>query len=163
MKGLELHIQNDDDRAAPQTSRLELWVGSALRQAGFGTSAELTLRIVGEAEMQDLNYRYRDTPKPTNVLAFAANLPPQLGLPLLGDIVICAPLVETEAGEQGKTMQAHWAHLVVHGTLHLLGHDHVDDSQALLMEQLETAILGNLGFANPYETPVSISERPTTP
>jgi probable rRNA maturation factor len=160
---LALHIQNDDDRAAPQASRLELWIDSALRQSGFGTAAELTLRIVGESEMQDLNYRYRNTPRPTNVLAFAADLPPQLGLPLLGDIVICAPLVEREAGEQGKTMQAHWAHLVVHGTLHLLGHDHVDDTEALLMEQLETAILRNLGFADPYAAPVGISERPTTP
>ena len=163
MKGLELHIQNDDDRAAPQGSLMKLWIGSALHQTGFGSDAELTLRIVGEPEMRDLNNRYRKVSGPTNVLSFPANLPAHLGLPLLGDIVVCAPLVEKEAGEQGKAVQAHWAHLLVHGTLHLLGHDHVDDTEALLMEQLETAILRNLGFEAPYETLVNSSERPTSP
>lgn len=135
-------------------------MGTALRQAGQETAAEITLRIVSEAEMQDLNHRYRNVSRPTNVLSFSANLPPQLGLPLLGDIVVCAPLVAKEAREQGKPVQAHWAHLVVHGTLHLLGHDHVDDAEALRMEQLETVTLHKLGFADPYTTLVSDSERP---
>ena len=160
MKVLELHIQNDDDHAAPGAPQLELWMDSALRQAGQETGAEITLKIVDEAEMQDLNHRYRSVSRPTNVLSFSANLPPQLGLPLLGDIVVCAPLVAKEAREQGKPVQAHWAHLVVHGTLHLLGHDHVDDAEALRMEHLETVTLHKLGFADPYAALISDSERP---
>ncbi len=163
MKDLDLHIQNDDERAAPGASELELWIGSALLRTGFDSHAELTLRIVGEAEMQDFNNRYRNSPRATNVLSFPANLPPHLQLPLLGDIMVCAPLVAKEAEQQDKSLQAHWAHLVVHGTLHLLGYDHVDDSEAQLMEQLETAILGDLGFAAPYEALNTNSERPATP
>lgn len=160
MKAPELHLQNEDGEASPDPSELQRWIAAALAEADFKTDAELTLRIVGEAEMKELNGRFRNIHRTTNVLSFTADLPPQLQLPLLGDIVICAPLVALEAREQGKSLAAHWAHLVVHGTLHLLGYDHVDDTEAQLMEQLETTILGKLDFAAPYEPLATNSERP---
>nr|VFJ42723.1 MAG: probable rRNA maturation factor [Candidatus Kentron sp. DK]VFJ47026.1 MAG: probable rRNA maturation factor [Candidatus Kentron sp. DK] len=112
--------------------------------------AELTVRIVDEEEMRDLNRRYRGQEKTTNVLSFpcdASNFP---GLHLLGDIVVCAPVVKREAGEQGKEPVAHWAHMVIHGTLHLMGFDHLSEPQAVQMESLETRILARLGFSDPY-------------
>jgi probable rRNA maturation factor len=163
VKAPELHLQNEDGEASPDQPELQRWIAAALAEADFKTDAELTLRIVGEAEMKELNGRFRNIHRATNVLSFAADLPPQLQLPLLGDIVICAPLVAVEAREQGKSLAAHWAHLVVHGTLHLLGYDHVDDTEAQLMEQLETTILGKLDFAAPYEPLATNSERPAIP
>ncbi len=134
--------------------------------AGRETSrdAALTLRIVDAAEGAELNRHYRGRSHPTNVLSFPfeppAGLPPEamttLGEELageLGDIVICAPVLQREAAAQGKTLAAHTAHLVVHGTLHLLGFDHSDAADAAEMEALETAILGGLGFSTPYEVP----------
>jgi probable rRNA maturation factor len=101
--------------------------------------------------MSELNDRYRGKPEPTNVLSFPAALPDDLDLPLLGDIVICAPVVHAEAAQQGKNISAHWAHMTVHGTLHLLGYDHIDDAEAATMEALETAILDQLHYDNPYK------------
>src|SRR5690606_24067449 len=94
-------------------------------------------------------YRHQD--KPTNVLSFPADIPAELNLPLLGDLVICAPVVEREAMEQRKTLEAHWAHMVVHGTLHLVGYDHITEPEAEEMESLETKILTGMGFPPPYE------------
>lgn len=164
MKTPLLHFQNEDGEASPEQPELQRWIAVALAEVNLDSDTELTLRIVGEAEMKELNGRYRNIHRPTNVLSFVADLPPQLQLPLLGDIVICAPLVRLEAQEQGKPLTAHWAHLVVHGALHLLGYDHVDDAEAQRMEQLETTILGKLGFAAPYEpmAPTN-SMRPATP
>ncbi len=136
----------------PGDALLSAWVAAALE--GQRAAAELTIRVVGEAEGTELNQRWRGRPGPTNVLSFPFEVPP--GLPpqdLLGDLVICAPVVTREAAEQGKTEEAHWAHLVVHGTLHLLGHDHMTEPEAVAMEALETAILARLGFHSPYETP----------
>ncbi|WOX04999.1 rRNA maturation RNase YbeY [Microbulbifer pacificus] len=118
--------------------------------------AEISLRIVDEDESQALNSQYRGKDKPTNVLSFPADIPEELGLPLLGDLVICAPVVVLEAEQQHKALSAHWAHMVVHGTLHLLGYDHIEDDEAEIMENLETRILAQLGFDDPYtaiETP----------
>lgn len=100
--------------------------------------------------MTTLNRDYRGKSGPTNVLSFPADLPPELALPLLGDIVVCAPVVAREAAEQGKPLAAHWAHMAVHGCLHLLGHDHVEEADAVAMETLESTILAQLGFPCPY-------------
>ena len=108
------------------------------------------MRIVDEAESQQLNFDYREKDKPTNVLSFPFQCPPGIELPLLGDLVICAQVVAREAAEQQKTVTAHWAHMVVHGCLHLLGFDHINDEDAAEMEAEEIQILQELGFANPY-------------
>jgi len=133
----------------PLPGQLEFnrWVTAALQQK---TDAELTLRLVDEAESRELNSRYRGKDGPTNVLSFPAGLPPDLDIPLLGDVVICAPLVQREAEEQHKPVEAHWAHLVIHGVLHLLGYDHQDEQDAREMETLEVDLLFSLGFPDPY-------------
>ncbi|MFC0047732.1 rRNA maturation RNase YbeY [Rheinheimera tilapiae] len=118
--------------------------------APFQADAEVTIRIVDETESQQLNFDYREKDKPTNVLSFPFQCPPGIELPLLGDLVICAQVVAREAQEQQKTLQAHWAHMVVHGSLHLLGFDHINDADAEEMEAEEIQILQELGFANPY-------------
>ena len=133
----------------PTTEQLNTWANAAL--FGRCDSAELSVRIVDEEESQALNQQYRHKNSPTNVLSFPADLPDDIEIPLLGDLVICAPIVANEASQQGKQLDAHWAHMIIHGTLHLLGYDHIDDSEANIMEQLETDILTGLGFAPPYE------------
>ena len=125
------------------------WVTAALE--GRRDQAELTVRLVDVEESQQLNRQYRGKDKPTNVLSFPADLPEELNLPLLGDLVICAPVVASEAQEQHKAPSAHWAHMVVHGTLHLLGYDHIEDADAEIMETLETRILAGLGIDDPYQ------------
>lgn len=132
----------------PAVAELRCWAGAALAAR---PRAELTVRIVDEAEGAELNHTFRARSGATNVLSFGADLPPGVDIDLLGDIVICAPVVLAEARAQGKTARAHYAHMVVHGTLHLLGHDHGSDSEAQAMETLECAILGRLGFADPYQ------------
>ena len=131
----------------PKKTQFKSWVAAAMQQQ---QSTEITIRLVDESESQALNAQYRGIDKPTNVLSFPFAAPAQLKLNLLGDLVICAPLVATEAAQQHKDELAHWAHLVVHGTLHLQGFDHIDEAQAETMEQLEIAILDTLGFNNPY-------------
>jgi len=132
----------------PGNQEFNLWVSTALQEKD---EAELTLRLVDEAESRELNSRYRGKDAPTNVLSFPAGLPPGIDIPLLGDIIICAPLVHEEAAAQNKPVQAHWAHLVIHGVLHLLGHDHQDEQEAREMETIEVALLFSLGFPNPYD------------
>ena len=132
----------------PSPRKIAAWAEAAL--AGLRTEALLTVRIVSSEEGAALNQTYRHKQGPTNVLSFAVEDTASLPLPLLGDIVICAPVVKREAYDQHKELSAHWAHMVVHGTLHLLGYDHLDDSQAQEMESLETHILTGLGFPNPY-------------
>jgi probable rRNA maturation factor len=144
-----LDIQRASGTAGtPDDASFERWVRAAL--AGRRAEAELSLRLVDEAEMTELNGTYRDRHYATNVLSFPADLPPELQLPLLGDIAICAPVVEREAAEQGKPAEAHWAHMVVHGTLHLLGYDHIEDDEAAVMEALERAVLAALAYPDPY-------------
>lgn len=155
-------IQNEQGLPSPDDANLCRWVAATLRAAGHADSTELTLRIVDEAEMRQLNHQYRGRDSSTNVLAFPAQLPHELELPLLGDIVICAPVVEREAQRQGKPGQAHWAHMVVHGSLHLLGYDHVEAAAAEAMEQLETTILGSMQIAPPYE-PAGLSRETSNP
>lgn len=116
----------------------------------FQDEAEVTIRIVDEAESQQLNFDYREKDKPTNVLSFPFQAPPGIELPLLGDLIICAQVVASEAEEQNKALEAHWAHMVVHGSLHLLGFDHINEADAEEMEAEEVQILHDLGYANPY-------------
>ncbi|TXH03868.1 MAG: rRNA maturation RNase YbeY [Nevskiaceae bacterium] len=125
----------------PAPASLRRWAEAALKRKG-----ELTIRIVDEDESRALNHRYRNKDKPTNVLSFGYG---EKGV--LGDLVICAPVVAREAGEQRKPLRAHWAHMVVHGCLHLQGHDHEDDKDAEAMEALEIRIMEKLGFPNPYQ------------
>lgn len=132
----------------PGNQEFNLWVSTALQE---NDDAALTLRLVDEAESRELNSRFRGKDAPTNVLSFPAELPPGIDIPLLGDIVICAPLVHEEAAAQNKPVQAHWAHLVIHGVLHLLGHDHQDEQEAREMETIEVDLLFSLGFPNPYD------------
>lgn len=143
---LQIASQSQDLPTEPQ---LKAWAQAALNS--HRANAELSLRIVDEDESQQLNGQYRQKDKPTNVLSFPADLPEELQLPLLGDLVICAPVVAREAEEQNKALDAHWAHMLVHGTLHLLGYDHIDETDATEMEALETQIITELGFAPPYE------------
>lgn len=133
----------------PGPHALRRWARAVLAQAPTG--AEVCIRIVDRTEMQALNRQYRGQDKPTNVLSFPADLPAGINLPLLGDMAICAPVVADEAVAQGKALPAHWAHMVVHGLLHLLGHDHQHEAEAERMEALETEILRSLDFAPPYE------------
>ncbi|MFQ3249921.1 MAG: putative rRNA maturation factor [Glaciecola sp.] len=112
---------------------------------------ELTLRIVDSEESQQLNADYRDKNKPTNVLSFPFEAPEHIDMPFLGDLVVCAALVEKEAKEQNKLTINHWAHLCIHGLLHLLGYDHIEESEAQEMERIETAILERFNIDDPYQ------------
>lgn len=129
----------------PSSSTLRGWAVAALGHA----HGEVTIRIVDEAESAELNGRYRQKPYPTNVLSFPYEAE-GLDAAVLGDLVICAPVVAREAAEQGKDPRAHWAHMVVHGVLHLLGLDHVNDADAERMEAKERQVLAALGFGDPY-------------
>ena len=136
------------EAGVPATAELARWAAAAL--AGRRPAAELAIRIVDEAESAELNSTYRHKQGPTNVLSFPAELPPGVPLALLGDLVICAPVVAREAREQGKPPEAHWAHLVVHGCLHLIGYDHERADEAEEMESLERGILAGMGYPDPY-------------
>ena len=133
----------------PAATSFRNWVAAALR--GRIREADLAIRIVGAKEGRALNRHYRGKDYATNVLSFPAELPEGVKMPLLGDLVICAPVVAREAKEQKKPLTAHYAHLTVHGALHLLGWDHEDEREAEAMEQLEREILAELGIADPYQ------------
>jgi probable rRNA maturation factor len=145
---IELDLQRAERfENAPADEQFETWVTAVLQSRG---DAELTIRLVGREESRTLNHTYRGKDRETNVLSFPAELPDGVDIPLLGDIVICAPLVEQEALEQAKPVEHHWAHLTLHGLLHLLGYDHVEESDAKEMEALETSLLASLGISDPY-------------
>ncbi|MGI2169201.1 rRNA maturation RNase YbeY [Shewanella sp. MF05960] len=147
---LDLDLQIAVDNAAiPTQAEFEIWVRTAIGQTM--DEVELTIRVVEIAESQQLNKTYRGKDKPTNVLSFPFEAPPEVELPLLGDLVICAAVVEQEASEQNKPLNAHWAHMVIHGCLHLLGYDHIIDEEADEMESLETQLVEGLGFSDPYK------------
>lgn len=139
-------------KGVPAAASFRRWAQAALQ--GRIRQADVAIRVVDTAEGQALNRHYRGKDYATNVLSFPADLPeglpPGVRLPLLGDLVICAPVVEREAREQGKPLNAHYAHLTVHGVLHLLGWDHDNDVEAEAMEQLEREILAGLGVDDPY-------------
>lgn len=147
---MQLALTQDDPHIGevPGEQTVCAWVKQVLRERC--EEAELTIRIVDEQEGAVLNETYRHKQGPTNVLSFPFKAPPGVELPLLGDVVICAAVVAREAREQGKPLEAHWAHMVVHGVLHLLGYDHVEPDAAQKMETLEIGLLGELGYCNPY-------------
>jgi len=140
---------NSQSQQVPSNDKIERWITAALESQQL-TEAEVSVYIVDEAESQELNSQYRQKDKPTNVLSFPADLPEEIEIPLLGDLVVCAPVVEREAQEQGKTLDAHWAHMLVHGTLHLLGFDHIEDAEAEEMEALETQLITAMNYPAPY-------------
>lgn len=143
--------QISDKTLSPKASLLKKWAKLALSQVI--EQGELTIRIVDPAEMKTLNATYRHKDYATNVLSFPFSMPEEIdmAIPLLGDIVICADVVNKEAQEQHKTQEAHWAHMIVHGIFHLLGYDHEKEEDAKEMEALEIATLQALNFSNPYE------------
>ncbi|MFT4994658.1 MAG: putative rRNA maturation factor [Paraglaciecola sp.] len=134
----------------PDEKQLQTWLDAVLEGCAL-QEQEITVRMVNPAESQGLNHQYRGMDKPTNVLSFPFEAPPGMTLNLLGDLVICADIVAQEAKEQNKPLSDHWAHMIVHGTLHLLGFDHIEDTEAEKMEALEIVILGKLAIDDPYQ------------
>lgn len=145
---VDLQIATENIEALPTEEQIVQWATAAVQPEG--DEVEMTVRIVDEAESHELNLTYRGKDRPTNVLSFPFECPDEVELPLLGDLVICRQVVEREAAEQEKPLMAHWAHMVVHGSLHLLGYDHIEDDEAEEMESLETQIMQGLGFDDPY-------------
>jgi probable rRNA maturation factor len=132
----------------PTYKQFQRWVDTALNS--YKKDFEVTIRLVEVRESQSLNLQYRKKDKPTNVLSFPFEVPEGIELDLLGDLVICAEVVAQEANVQHKTFDNHWAHMVIHGCLHLLGYDHIDDVEATEMEALETKLLKSLEISDPY-------------
>ena len=145
---VDLQIATENLEGVPTEEQIVQWATAAVQPEG--DEVEMTVRIVDEAESHELNLTYRGKDRPTNVLSFPFECPEEVELPLLGDLVICRQVVEREAAEQDKPLMAHWAHMVVHGSLHLLGYDHIEDDEAEEMESLETQIMQGLGFDDPY-------------
>ena len=145
---IDLQIACEQETGLPTAEQIEQWATAAVQPKS--DEVEMTVRIVDEAESHALNLNYRGKDRPTNVLSFPFECPDEVELPLLGDLVICRQVVEREAQEQDKPLMAHWAHMVVHGSLHLLGYDHIEDDEAEEMESLETQIMIGLGFVDPY-------------
>ncbi len=145
---MELVFINESQlKNIPEKSQFETWVEHVLPADKYW---ELVLTIIDEENMAELNQQFRNKSGATNVLSFPAQIPEGIDVPLLGDIIICAPVVAREAEEQQKQLLHHWAHLTIHGTLHLLGYDHMDLTEAVAMEQLEINAMETLGFPNPY-------------
>jgi len=151
--GQRVEVQRRVQAWAPPRAEIAKWASLALGRRAAGR--EMGVRVVGPAESRRLNSRYRGKDQPTNVLSFPVaplpGTPACLARPL-GDLVICPQVLRTEAREQRKTLRAHWAHLVVHGVLHLIGYDHEREAEASRMEQREISVLRRLGFANPYRS-----------
>ena len=142
--GIDITVQFiSADTSVPTENELIYWAGSALD----GKEGEVTIRITDEDEMRFLNQKWRTIDEPTNVLSFPLH---DAGASLFGDIVVCAPVLRQEAVKQAKSLDAHWAHIIIHGILHLMGYDHTNEKDAEIMETKETALLQDLGFPNPY-------------
>ena len=157
---VQIDLQVAIDRAAqqrlPDVEAIQRWASATVKQAGMGQpEKQMTVRIVEVDEITQLNEQYRQKMGATNVLSFPfewpAEVPEEARDGSLGDLVICAAVVEAEAGAQNKSAEAHWAHMIVHGTFHLLGYDHLTDDEAQQMEAEEVTVLNSFGYANPYE------------
>jgi len=140
---------NSEASGIPPEEVIRHWALSTLQDMSKSSNS-LTVRIVDETESAELNEIYRQKKGPTNVLSFPFENPPGVDAGILGDIIICAPVVNREANKLNKTPAAHWAHMVVHGILHLCGYDHIQDKEARQMEAKEVQAMGQLGFENPY-------------
>ena len=151
---VDIQLATDND-TIPKDKSFEAWAGTAWLE---DQDSEVTIRIVDSEESAELNAQYRNKTGPTNVLSFPFEAPAGITVQLAGDLIICAPVVEREAREQRKTPVEHWAHMVVHGMLHLQGYDHIEDDEAEAMEDLEIRLLAQLGFCNPYDTLYDIGE-----
>ena len=151
MIDLDLQIACEFDDL-PNESQFSLWANTALKN--LKPDAEMTIRISDAQESQQLNFEYRGKDKPTNVLSFEFEAPPGIDLPLIGDLIICPEIVKKESIEQEKSFHDHFAHMVIHGCLHLLGFDHIDKDEAVEMESLEKQILAGLGIDDPYRDDV---------
>ncbi|MEM6406651.1 MAG: rRNA maturation RNase YbeY [Pseudomonadota bacterium] len=146
---MSLILQNEQALSAPAEATFNQWAEIALQDHNPN---DIVIRITDAAESRELNQRYRGKDRPTNVLSFPCTAPPGLPQDYLGDLVICAPLVIAEATAQHKPPDAHWAHLVIHGILHLRGYDHQTEAEAQIMETLEQQLLQQLGYPDPYTT-----------
>jgi len=145
---VSVDLQNDEKLAkVPEPGLFKQWVEASLITAY--EQFEQTIRVVGEGESSALNSQFRGIDRPTNVLAFSSEND-YLEYTCLGDLVICAPVVNEEAQQQAKSLEQHWAHMVVHGMLHLQGYSHDEEAEAKKMEALEVKILSTLGYSNPY-------------
>lgn len=164
-----LYIDRDESVEAPSDDEFSRWANAALETTIPLTEnsrtdvPELSIYVCDEAQMTLLNAQYRGKTGSTNVLSFPADISPDVTTGLLGDIVICANVVSREAQEQQKAENSHWAHMTVHGILHLLGFDHVEDAEAQVMEALETTVLMQLGYPAPYESPINAPDRQRVP
>jgi len=147
MNFLDVQIATES-HLIPSEEQLQRWVDAALPASD--QDSEIVIRIIDEQESAELNHRYRHKTGPTNILSFPAELPDEVDLNLLGDLLVCAPVLEQEAKQQQKKLFDHWAHIIIHGVLHLTGHDHISDHEAEIMENLEIDILKHLNIANPY-------------
>lgn len=141
-------VMDDHDADIPDKATMEQWANTVL--SNECPAAEVCIKVVSTQTITGLNAQYRHTNKPTNVLSFPALDTGAISPPHLGDVVVCAEVVAQEANEQKKSLDAHWAHMITHGILHLCGHDHIKPSEATIMEQKETEILALLGFPCPY-------------
>jgi len=149
---VDLQVASAETQSLPTLAQLQMWVAAAITAGSEQPreEAELTARIVDADESQSLNSQYRGKDKPTNVLSFPFQNPPGITLPLLGDLIICKAVVEKEAIEQDKQLLSHWAHMLIHGTLHLLGYDHIEQEEAETMERIETNLMIEFGYNDPY-------------
>lgn len=151
-----IELQNIvNSREIPSEIKFQLWVDCALGIVGSEMQQpEVTIRVVSKEESRQLNSEYRQKDKPTNILSFPFEIPEMIPAEefseYLGDLVVCEDVLNLEASQQNKTLEAHWAHLVVHGILHLLSFDHIEENEAEEMESLEIKILAELGISNPY-------------
>ncbi len=149
MKLIPVLLNNETVYESPSLEQFDLWVETVIEM--HGEFFQVSIEIVDEQLSQELNKTYRNQNKPTNVLSFSLDLPDGVEEDLIGDLAICASLVEAEAQSQGKPILHHWAHLTIHGVLHLLGYDHIEEEKAEEMEQLEIKLLKRLDIPNPYE------------
>jgi probable rRNA maturation factor len=147
MNQVDIQYQSEQP-GLPNPEKIQSWVDAAL--SDFGRDTEVVVRIVDEIESAQLNKQYRHKEGPTNVLSFPSDLPENSGLNLIGDLVICAPIVQRESWEQRKPVEHHWAHMIVHGVLHLVGFDHIKTQDAETMENKEIQILKQLNICDPY-------------